>query len=282
MTTPKNKIAAGLDAREREKNSNVIPLENLNGAPSSVSHLQAMSESLIGHRNKLVDIVANTAKHVAEFRARKQVELSEVGVIRDESNPNAVLTTDTLGENQRRAMLEKEVSRFSKEAHKATEKERAKLYAEVRNGMTKVNATRDSLSDPVAVLMRVTRMDPERATATAILAHSGPREVEAALQDAVLTKNKALAAAALARMDAMDKSARDSIRHSRNGVAEAVVGDEANKARQLLAMLDLAEIDSDVAWAESEGRDTARLMTRRGLKQRELGHLLGEESDNEA
>ena len=104
--------------------------------------------------------------------------------------------------------------------------------------------------------MRITRTDPDRATAAAILAHSGPREVEAALQDAALTRNKALAAAALSRMDAMDKSARDSIRLSRNDVAAAIVGEESNRARKVL-------------------------VTRRGTKQRELQHLLREESDDD-
>ena len=130
--------------------------------------------------------------------------------------------------------------------------------------------------------MRMTRLDPDRATAAAILAHSGPREVEAALQDAVLTKNKALAAAALSRMDSMSDSARKSVRFSRGDVAAAIVGDEANRTNRLLAALDLAEIDADVAWAESEGKATDRLMVRRGIKQRELQHYLGEESSDAA
>lgn len=282
MSYPKNKIAAGLDAREREKNSNVIPLEILAGAPSSVAHLQAMAESLTAKRDKLVGIVANTAKHITDHRTKKQADFAEVGIISEETGGGLSMRTDTLGDDKRRALLEDEAKRFTKEIHKTTEKDRASLYREIRDGAAKVRATRDSLSDPVAVLMRETRLDTDRATATAILAHSGPREVEAALQDAVLTKNKALAAAAFSRMDAMPKSARDSIRHSRNEVAEEVIGDETVKAKRFLAMLDIAEIDSDIAWAESEGRDVARLVVRRGLKQRELGHLLKEDSnDNE-
>ena len=106
--------------------------------------------------------------------------------------------------------------------------------------------------------------------------------MEAALQDAVLTKNKALAAAALSRMDSMSDSARKSVRFSRGDVAAAIVGDEANRTNRLLAALDLAEIDADVAWAESEGKATDRLMVRRGIKQRELQHYLGEESSDAA
>lgn len=281
MPTATAKIRDGLNQRAREKNPDSIPLENLSGAPSSVADLATIANRLLDKRTHLVNLVANNVKHIREHREKKRAEFAEIGIIREETAAGAVLRTDTLGADQRRAMLEKEMASYTKAVRANTEKDRAALYREIRDTMAKVRVTRDTLADPTAILMRMTRLDPDRATAAAILSHSGPREVEAALQDAVLIKNKALAAAALSRMDAMDKSARDSIRFSRGDVAAAIVGEEANRANRFLAALDLAEIDADIAWAESEGKATDRLVTRRGIKQRELQHYLGEESSDD-
>lgn len=280
MPNPTKTIARGLDKRAAESNPNHIPLANLTGAPSSISSLEALTNELMSKRDKLVNLVASSQKAIADYRVKKSAEFAEIGFLREDGPNGTSIKSDQLGDQKRRQMLDQEVNRYAKQVRSTTQAERAKLYGEIRDSMTKVKATRDSLSDPTAILMRSTRMDPDRATAAAILAHSGPREVEAALQDAVLTGNKALAAAALSRVDSMDKSARDSIRLSRNEVAGAIVGEESNKAKRFLAMLDIAEIDADISWAESEGRRVGNLVTRRGMKQRELAHLLGEPGES--
>ena len=153
---------------------------------------------------------------------------------------------------------------------------RLKLLSELREITGKIALVKDGWSDPVAVLMRSTRADPHRATYAANLANSGPVEIKNALRDAVLTGDCALAAAAFGRLDSFDKSARAHVTYSKKDVAESLVSEEWAKARQFIAISEIAENEAEIADDEATGKKIAS--TRKiglGIKKRDLAKVLG-------
>ena len=277
MSNPIEKIGRGLDAHERAKADGSFRMSNLVGAPVSVSDLNKVAEHSTRLRDRLKLLASGVSKAVETHRAETEKRYSEVGKEQDENG----VVRDTLGPDRRRRMIEGEVARFRKEALQASAEERGHLMAELRANNEKIAAVADMWSDPVAVLMRSTRADSKRSTYAANLSSSGPIEVVNALRDAVLTGDKALAAAALSRLDAMPKDSRKLVRLSKRDVAEPLVSDEWNKARTFIAITEIAVTEAEIADNEAEGKTI--LPQRKiglGLKKRELETVLGISDDD--
>ncbi len=272
MSTATSKIRAGLDAHERAKSGGTFNLSNLAGAPASVSDLNDLANKATAKRDRLKVLAESINAAVEKYKTQKTVEYAELGRIRDGN-----LVTDTLGETRRRAMLEREVAKFTRDARKVSADERSRLLSELHDITSKIAAVRDSWSDPVAVLMRRTLADAKRGVYAQNLASAGPVAVEDALRDAVIGRNAALAAAALDRLSAMSKDQAKSVRFSKRDVAESLVAEEWTKARALIAMVDLATEESELAQAQAEGsRDTAKMLMRVGRLRNELSALVPE------
>ena len=123
MSDPKTKIARGLDNRARESKPDSIPLENLSGAPSSVSDLEAIASRVLDIRTKLVDSVANNTKHIRAHREKTKAEVEEQRRIRDGNH--ITFRWDT---NHSRQMVDQEVNRYSREISKTTEKDLSLIH----------------------------------------------------------------------------------------------------------------------------------------------------------
>jgi hypothetical protein len=267
-----SKIRDGLDTRARAKSGGTFNLANLTGAPASVTDLNALATKATAKRDRLKVLAESISISIAKFTDAKTAEYAELGRIRDGN-----LITDTLGENQRRTMVEREISKFARNARKVSADERSRLLSELRDITGKIAAVRESWSDPVAILMRRTLADPKRGVYAANLANAGPVAVENALRDAVIGGNAALAAAALDRLSAMPASQSKSVRFSKRDVAESLVAEEWTKARAFIAMTDIAEAESDLANSQAEGgRDSATLKMRVGILRKELAALVPE------
>lgn len=272
MSNPIQKIGRGLDAHERAKADGSFRMSNLVGAPVSVSDLNTVAEKSTRLRDRLRLLTAGVIKSVEQHREETENRYRQVGKEQDE---NGVIR-DMLGPDRRKRMIDKEVARFRKEALQASAEERGRLMAELRSNNEKIGAVADMWADPVSLLMRSTRADSMRSTYAANLAASGPIEVENALRDAVLTGDKALAAAALGRLDAMPKDSRKLVRLSKRDVAEPLGSDEWNKARQFITIAEIAVTEAQIADDEAEGKSiSAKRKIGLGLKKLDLEKVLG-------
>lgn len=275
--TANDKIRAGLDARTNSPSAASFTISNLIGAPSSVADLNILANS-VSSKNARLKVLSDSIKSaIDKHRKQKTAEYSQFGKVRDGN-----LVRDELGVTRRRTMIDREMTRYSREARKVSADERAKLLAEVRDIVSKVSPVRASFTDPVAVLSRRTIGDPKRATYSANLANAGPVAVENAIQDAVITGEAALLSAALDRLDGMSADQRKLVRYSKKEVAESVVADELLKARQFLAKIDLEVVEAEVADSEAEGkRTTPELKMTLGLKRAALREALGSDPEED-
>jgi len=276
MSDPKSKIAAGLDARERAA-TGAFSLQSLQGAPGSLTDIQNITNKLTSKRDRLrvlADAVKTAIeKHTAETEARYR----DFGKVRDGNH-----VTDTVGDNVRRSAISREISAFTRTARKTSAEERTKLVAEVRELSNKLAAVRSSWTDPVALLSRRTLADSKRATYAANLASAGPVAVENTLRDAVITRNAALASAALDRLEAMPKDSRKLVRFSKSEVAESIVREELAKATAFIMVSEIATEESNLANAEADGKKTTPGdKIRIGAMKKELKLLLGGDPEAE-
>lgn len=281
MSTPTSKIRAGLDAIERAKSGESFNLANLKGAPASVSDLNSLANKMTAKRDRLKVLAESIRTTVEKFTAEKKAEYAELGRVRDGN-----LITDTMGETRRRAMLDRAVAKFTRDARKVSADERARLMSEIRDITSRLAAVRHTF-DPVSILMRRTLADSKsasnRATYATVLASAGPVAVESALRDSVIGGNAALASAAIDRLSNMPRQHAKLVRFSKRDVAESLVSEEWTKARAFIAMIDLAEAESEHANGSADGaRNTSELLIRVGQLRKELGELVpAPESDPE-
>lgn len=274
MTTPNGKIGRGIDALERQKSGGNFNLSGLVGAPSSVSDLNALAELATRKRDRLKVLAESTTTAIEKKRHEIEVRYADFGKVRDGNH-----VTDTVGDSKRRAAIEREVSKFTRDARKVSDKERGTLIAELRENSEKIAAVKSSWTDPVALLSRISLSDPKRATYAANLANAGPVAVENALRDAVLNNDTALAAAALDRLDAMPKESKKLVRFSKKDVAESLVADEWTAARKYIAISEIAVDEAELANNEAEGKSiSSQQKIGLGIKKRELANILGVES----
>lgn len=252
MTTPQDKIRSGLDAHDRAKSgSGTFNLDSLKGAPASIADLQALANKATSKRDRLKVLSSGIVDAIEKHLEKKRAEYAELGKVREGN-----LIRDELGDNRRRTMLEREVSRFSRDARKISAEERSTLVAELRDITTKLEATKGSFTDPVSLLSRRTLSDQKRAIYSQNLANAGPVAVESALRDAVLTSDHALAAAAIDRLDNMSKDSRKLVRFSKRDVAESLVAEELAKATEFITMTEIAVSEGELADSEAEGKRT--------------------------
>jgi hypothetical protein len=276
-TMANSKIRAGLDARTDSPSAASFSLSALQGAPATISDLNAIANRVSSKRDRMKVLSDSVTTAVEKYRKAKTAEYAELGRVREGN-----LVRDELGDNRRRTMLEREVTRYSREARKISADERTSILAEIRDAVSKVAPVRASFTDPVAILSRRTIGDPKRSTYTANLANAGPVAVENAIQTAVITGNAPLLSAALDRLDGMPAASRKLVRYSKKDAAETVVGDELLKARQYLAKIDLETAETELAYSESEGkRDTAEDKIRLGTLRNELLVALGSDPESD-
>ncbi|MEX0922113.1 MAG: hypothetical protein WDZ84_05005 [Rhodovibrionaceae bacterium] len=277
MTTPNDKIRAGLDARNQAKSAGSFDLASLQGAPASIADLQKLAAKATAKRDRLKVLSESIVSAIEQHTQKKKAEFAELGKTREGN-----LIRDELGDNRRRTMLDREVSRFSREARKISSEERVKLVQELRDISSKLEATKAGFTDPVGLLSRRTLADPKRATYSANLASAGPVAVEDALRTAVLTGDASLAAASLNRLDAMSKDSRKLVRFSKKDVAESLVAEELGKATEFITMTEIAAAEGELANGEAEGkRTTANQKIGLGIMKSKLPKTAEAEDDPE-
>ena len=152
MSNPIEKIGRGLDAHERAKADGSFRMSNLVGAPVSVSDLNKVAEHSTRMRDRLKLLASGASKAVETHRAETEGQYNQVGKEQDENG----VVRDTLGQDRRKRMIDKEVASYRIEALRASAEDRAALKSELRANNEKVSAVADMWSDPVGILMRST------------------------------------------------------------------------------------------------------------------------------
>lgn len=239
------KIVAGLDARSG-KNS----LARLAGAPRNVTEITEVSERIDRNSKRLAEF-SNIGEGIDAYEAERKAYWREAG--RRVLDGGQVLETMT-AENQRR-MVADDVAAERDRILADTETQREKLDRQIREDRHKLEAIADLYADPVAILKTGTLGSERRAAYSRDLEHSGPAEIEAVFRRAVVAGDRDMAAAAMGRMDAMPRDARDAVRVSRGEVANAVVGGEHRKAQIAILGSQVASERALIAHDRAQGRD---------------------------
>lgn len=270
MPTSVQKIAAGLTAAQK---GTTAPLAGLRGLPTSVSDLNHLASLAHAKRDRLKLITDGIIKAVADREARVTEEWRERGIDRQENGARH----DTIGATKRAKYVRDEVAAYRRDALRISSEERTTIRRELGAIRDQIETVKAMWSDPVALLMRSTLADAKRSVYAANLAASGPAEIEATLRHAVMTGDRALAAAALSRLDTMDSQARKSVSLSRADVAKALVAEEHAAASQFIGMAVVAIEDAAIADDTAEGKEIApsRKIALGALKQ-SLGFENGE------
>ncbi len=133
-------------------------------------------------------------------RDKITADYADLGMVENESGIGRL---DTLGADRRHKMIEGSVKKFRKELNAETAEERAKLLSEQRAAKETLNRVRRAWTSPVDALMRETLGSEKRDTYTRNLERAGQHELENAIQEAVTTGNRNLAAACLTRLDSI-------------------------------------------------------------------------------
>ena len=268
MTTPTERIRTGLDAQERAKASGSTPYSNLIEVPrttTEVSNLAARAKML---RDRFKAIAEGVHAAVAKHRAEAEETFARVG---KQTNENGVIV-DTLGENQRRRMVEDSVTDYRKNvALKVSSGDRTGILAEIREINRKLAAVADMHNDAVSILMTGTLGSKRRGEFAHDLEHSGPREIELAVKRALVHGDRDLLAACFSRLDSLDKRTRELVNVSKADAAQHVVADQLALGRQSLA---LAEISLDHAMILEDEVNGKRIASQRkiglGVKKADL------------
>ncbi len=275
----KETIGRGLDARQRQKSGGPIPLSDLFGAPASVSQLNDLANKITSKRDRLKALSEVVRKAIASSRAEIEARYADFGKVRDGNH-----VTDTIGDNRRRAAIEREVTKFARTARKTSDADRSKLLAEVRDIAAKIKSVRDAWANPVTILDRRTLANSKRAVYAQNLAGANVTALTHALRDAVSSGNASLAMAALMAAEKLPKETRKLLPYSAADVAGAIpeVRDEMAKAGQFISLTELAAAESELAQAQAEGaRDTSTLLMRVGRLRDEHTALTGGDAEAE-
>lgn len=268
-----DRISAGLAQRERQTAGNTVPLANLAGAPKSLGELKETAASAMTKQQRLADMIAGITKTLETFEKRKRAEFDSLGKSRDDSG----VVTDTLGADRRKKMLADTLKNERRRVLAVGAEQRAKLADELDELRQQAHAVASLYADPVASLKLGTLGSERRGSYSRDLASAGPVEVENALRRAVLTGDKDLAAAALARLDGMAKQQRDAIPINRREVAEALAGEESIEAKAAILRTEIAAESAAQVVAKIEGREVpSTKKVALGIKRRELAALVGE------
>ena len=279
MSTPTDKIRAGLD--QRQKAGGTVPISNLFGAPSNLAQLKDAVQKLATARDKLAKLASDTVAAVESSREEIEYRYSELGKVRD-----GRVVVDQLGDVRRRAMVDREATKAARAIRKQNSEERAKLAAAVRDLKAKLDSVCDSWGHPVTVLDRRTRLDSNRAILTQNFQDAGVAAITNALRDAIVSGDAALAISALNAAEKLSKESRKLIPFAARDVAEAIpeVRSEYQSASRLIASAEIAAAEAELAQAQADGsRGVAELSMKVGRLKTELKALLGEpEPDDES
>lgn len=270
--TPIDKIRRGIRALERGEN-----LRNLTNAPASISGFNKIAEKADRKLTRLKDIAAEVSSAVEKERKKIEMRFADLGKSEDE---NGVIR-DNLGPDKRKAMIEKEVQKFRKKILANSADERSAIQNSLRQYRQTVESVKEAWLDPVTILKRKTLADPKRAIYSQNLNFSGPKEISLFLQEAIVTNDLALAAAAFQRLDSMNKETRKLVSFTKNGVAEILVHDDYFNAQQYIAMVDIADAEGDMTMDRIEGKSIAS--TKKiglGIKKQDFEKLMASSGSN--
>lgn len=278
MNNPTARIRAGIDAIDRAKlNPGTFKLSALASAPSTIAEISEITVRASKARDHLHKMRAASVTAVEKHRDKITAEYADLGMVEHESGRGRL---DTLGADRRKKMIDGAIKTFRKTLNAETADERAKLLAEQRAARETLDLVRRAWTLPVDALMTSTLGSEKRATYVRNLERAGPTELENAIQLAVTTGNRDLAAACLVRLDSIGADGRKLVSFSKSDVAEVVAGADFLKAAEAFGLADLAIAQSELAEREIQGKPvTSRDKMRIGLLKHELESKIGRKLD---
>jgi hypothetical protein len=267
MSTPNQKIAAGLDEVERKRKDRPFRLQNLVGCPRTPSELHSSVLAASKARDRLREISANATAALTAFREEVAAKFNDAGKVKDENGAIA----DTIGNTARAKLIAQEVNKFKRTSRQETAEERAKLIRSVKEAAAGVDAMRENFASATTLLLLETIGDRRRGELAMSLISASPMTVESVMRQAIAASDPVLLSAALDRLDAMPKKSRDMVRINAKDASEALMGDKFRDVTETLGMARIVAVEADQAFLEVErGKTLPHLSTRIGIMRKNL------------
>ena len=270
------KIKAGLALRPGT-NTNYESLADVVGSPLTFPDLGKLVDGVLSRRTAMKQKAEIVTKRLAVFEKNRAVELNKQGKTFEPRGDGSHIVNDLWNDNARKIQLTADVKAKRRELTKEIANSRAEAMGGVANSLALLKLVRSSWEDPVALLHRSTLGESSRRIYRDNLADSRPKALETAIKTAVATSNKPMLAAALDVLDGMTPEDQSGVNVSRVEAAAIVQGEDFANAQLQLAAMDLAVLEVNKADAEIDGKPTASLNLKIGLKRKEVATWAGDE-----
>lgn len=273
--SPKEKIASGVtDAINKSKKIRTTPrLARFSKLPGNTKSLKELVNAGRPARDHLQAMARKSEVVFAQITKDKTEEFKHWGMT---PGDKPGIFTDDVGVDKRVYARNKAID-VAKKAHShTTESSRNEVITALRSVAQDLRDCQPLHHSTVAILLRQTMADPQRAVYMQILQNAGPVAITNAIMDAVMGEgNKALGAALVTTIE-NSKELQKLVPYSRDDIADALVGNEYWEAQESIGIMKYFIEQSEVAVLELEGKglSTARKL-KAGIMKRELEATLG-------
>lgn len=260
MATATQKIRAGLDKGQHTSkttatsptgpnNPRLADLANLRG---DLPAIRTQRSAILKAAAAVESIRAGVASHIEAERERLREHFAGIG-FQEERTDKGTVKSDLIGATARRSMTDTAIRDMERAARDTYQDTLRGHMAELRAARGRLELMAELWADPVRVLMRSTLESDRRATYADNLSRSGPIEISEAARQAVMTGDKALAAAACSAMDRLDKNARQMLTVTKADIAEAVMAEQLDTAKREIAAAGIYADRAEQALREATG-----------------------------
>ncbi len=240
-----DKIAAGVRRIERERTgAKPESLDAFVGSPTDYSSLNSLWSDLDLKSKRLNEMLSGINIAVEKYRDQQ----------------STILQTAIPDRKQREEAVAKLVAVERKRMLTVGEADRLELLRAVRSAGAKVAASKSDLTDAVVLMDRSTRGKDARRLASEGLSAAGPRQLEAALREALSLGGDAgacLASACYQRLDMLPADARRGFRYPKRDVAEMLTHEQWQGNKRLISQVELLVSSAEISVRESLGERTA-------------------------
>lgn len=270
--SPKERIAAGVtDAINKANRVRTTPklarIARLPGNQQALNELVSVGRKA---RDRLLTMNRQSAEKFAQITKERTAEFKHYGQVEGDK-PG--MWSYMPGWDQDKAVRErnKVIDRDKKAHAKSTETERTQILQGMLAAAKDMDRAEPLHYSTVAILLRQTMGDEQRARYATILQGAGIVAIDNAILDCVSgTPDKALGAAIITVLE-KSKTLRDGVTYSREDVADFLVGDEYWDAQEAIGLFNYFVEQSSVAVLELEGKSISTdRKTRAGLMKHEL------------
>lgn len=173
-------------------------------------------------------VISSVAALTALYDQHEQASVDAETLI--ESNSVAIRKKfdgiSNMGKPDRLKYATAEIADMRKRVLATSDEKRTNLVKEIMGWERRVSKVSPLFDSPAAILTSVGTGTPEYANYREELAAAGPAEITKQAGRAILTKDKLLARAVMARVDALPRETRQKLKFSRQSLAEASVGQD--------------------------------------------------------